>query len=71
MTEQHSGPLDDTLNWEQACRLMECSKSHLYNLINTGELPAFRSGKLRGVKVRRADCERYLKKWRERLEEKI
>jgi len=54
------------LNWQQACKLLGCSRSHFYNLINSGDLPAERSGRIKGVMVKRADCERYLKKWRER-----
>lgn len=59
----------ETLNWQQACKLLDCSQSHFYNLVNSGILPAQRSGKLRGIRVRRCDCEKYLKSWRDRLEE--
>ena len=59
---------EPTVNWQQACKILECSKSHFYNLINSGELPAVRSGKVRGVRVLRIDCEEYMKRWRERLE---
>ncbi len=58
----------ETLNWRQACRILECSQSHFYNLVNSGALPAVRSGKIRGVRVRREDCERYARQWRERME---
>lgn len=57
-----------TLNWQQACKILNCSKSHFYNLVNSGELPAIRSGKVRGVRVTRQSCESYLKEWRERVE---
>ena len=56
------------LNWQQACKFLGCSKSHFYNLVNNGELPARRSGRGRGTTVTREDCERYLKEWREREE---
>lgn len=59
---------EETLNWQQACKLLNCSKSHFYNLVNSGELPAERSGKIRGVRVTRQNCEAYLKEWRERIE---
>lgn len=57
-----------TLNWQQACKILGCSQSHFYNLVNSGDLPSIRSGKVRGVRVRRADCMAYLEKWKERLE---
>ncbi len=60
--------MPETLNWQQACRLLACSQSHFYNLVNSGILPAQRSGKLRGVRVRRSDCEKYLESWRDRVE---
>lgn len=56
-----------TLNWQQACKILNCSKSHFYNLVNSGDLPAIRSGKIRGVRVRREDCEKYITTWRDRL----
>jgi len=59
---------DDTkLNWQQACRLLGCSRSHFYNLINNGDLPAERNGRIKGVTVRREDCERYLRQWTDRV----
>ena len=33
------------LNWRQACAILGCSRSHFYNLVNSGELPAERYGK--------------------------
>lgn len=59
---------EETLNWQQACKILGCSQSHFYNLVNSGDLPSIRSGKVRGVRVGRADCMAYLKKWKERLE---
>lgn len=56
-----------TLNWQQACKILNCSKSHFYNLVNSGELPAERSGKIRGVRVKLTDCEKYKKSWEERV----
>lgn len=57
----------EKLNWKQACKVLGCSRSHLYNLINCGDLPAERSGRVRGLTVRRADCERYLRDWQDRV----
>lgn len=56
------------LDWREACALLGCSQSHFYNLVNAGLLPAVRNGKMRGVRVRRKDCLRYLQDWRERVE---
>lgn len=58
----------ETVNWQQACAILGCSKSHFYNLVNAGALPAVRNGKIRGVRVRRTDCETYLARWQERVE---
>ena len=56
------------INWQQACKIMSCSKSHFYNLVNSGVLRSRRSGLVRGVTVRREDCEKWAKEWRERFE---
>ena len=61
--------MGDTIHWQQAVKILGCSKSHFYNLVNSGALPSVRSGKVRGVRVRREDCENYVKKWRERMED--
>ena len=55
------------MNWKQACRLLGCSKTHFYRLVNTGELPSERYGKVKGVIVKKADCEDYMRKWKERI----
>lgn len=55
------------LNWQQACRLLGCSRAHFYRLVNSGELPAVRYGRVRGIFVERSDCERYMKEWQERM----
>jgi excisionase family DNA binding protein len=58
----------EMLNCQQACKLLACSRSHFYNLVNSGAIPSQRSGKTRGVRVKRSDCESYLKFWLERVE---
>lgn len=59
--------LPEVLNWQQACKLLGCSKSHFYNLINSGGIPSVRSGKIRGIRVKKNDCMAYLTLWEERL----
>ncbi|MFR8275798.1 MAG: helix-turn-helix transcriptional regulator [Desulfovibrio fairfieldensis] len=49
------------LNWEQTCKLLGCSRSHFYNLVNSGRLPAVRTGEVKGVRVYEADCQAYLR----------
>lgn len=49
------------LNWRQACAILSCSRSHFYNLINSGRLPAIRMGMVKGVRVYEDDCINYLK----------
>jgi excisionase family DNA binding protein len=49
------------LNWQQACELLGgCSRSHFYNLVNAGEIPAQRYGKARGLWVWEEDVRGYL-----------
>ncbi|AAS97347.1 helix-turn-helix transcriptional regulator [Nitratidesulfovibrio vulgaris] len=48
------------LNWRQACTLLGCSQSHFYNLVNSGEIPSYRHGVVRGVRVLEQDCLNYL-----------
>lgn len=57
------------INWQQGCRIMGCSKSHFYNLVNQGVLRSKRSGRVKGVTVNRADCEKWAEEWRERIED--
>lgn len=52
----------ELLNWQQACKILGCSKSHFYNLVNSGKIKAFRIGTLKGVKVYKEDCLIYLTK---------
>jgi excisionase family DNA binding protein len=56
----------EKLNWQEACKVLGCSKAHFYRLVNSGELPSERFGLARGVRVKKADCQRYLKEWQER-----
>lgn len=48
------------LNWREACALLGCKKSHFYNLVNSGQIPAQRFGAIRGVWVYERDCLQYL-----------
>lgn len=50
------------LNWRQACAVLGCSRSHFYNLVNTGRLPAMRIGEVKGVRVYEEDCQDYLRR---------
>lgn len=58
----------DILNWQQAIKLLGCSRSHFYNLVNSGAIPSVRSGKVKGIRVKRTDCEEYMRRWRDRME---
>lgn len=37
--------LSDRLNWQQACEILGCSKTHLYRLVRAGKIPAYGIGK--------------------------
>lgn len=47
---------DRRLNWQQACAVLGCSRSHFYNLVNSGRIPAIRTGEVKGVRVFEKDC---------------
>lgn len=56
------------VNWQQGCKIMECSRSHFYNLVNSGVLRSKRSGIIKGVRAYLPDCERWAEEWRGRVE---
>ena len=58
MTELHAAPPDKgrKLNWRQACAILGCGRSHFYEMVNSGTLPAYRIGGKRGLWVWEADC---------------
>ncbi|MFQ9491178.1 MAG: helix-turn-helix domain-containing protein [Bilophila wadsworthia] len=37
--------LSDRLNWQQACEILGCSKTHLYRLVRAGKVPIYGIGK--------------------------
>ena len=51
---------DRLLNIDQVRRRLNCSKSHVYNLIQMGELPAVTLGTSKGKRVYESDVENYL-----------
>lgn len=63
--------MSEELNVQQAIRILGCSRSHFYNLVNSGDLPSSRNGKIKGVRVKKSDCLLYKKQWRERIEESL
>ena len=48
------------LNWAQACKLLGCKKSHFYNLVASGQIPGYRYGRVKGIRVFEQDCQIYL-----------
>lgn len=52
---------DELLNWQQACKIIGCSRSYFYNLVNAGILKAVRFGERKGIRVYKKDCLCYLK----------
>ena len=61
MLDLNELPDGQRLNWEQCCTLLGCGKTHFYNLVNTGELPAIRTGKRKGISVSVKDMRIYMK----------
>lgn len=56
MEQEHA---EKRLNWQQACKVLGCSKTQFYRLVNSGQLTAFRMGR-RGLWVRETDCRNLL-----------
>lgn len=52
---------DELLNWQQACKIIGCSRSYFYNLVNAGLLKAIRIGERKGIRVYKSDCLCYVK----------
>lgn len=44
--------IDRLLNVEQVRERLQCSRKHVYNLINSGELAALKIGEKHGIRVR-------------------
>ena len=40
------------LNVEQVRKMLNCSRRHVYNLIETGVLPAFKIGSRQGLRIK-------------------
>jgi|GEM_PF-3049393 len=53
---------DRLLNIDQVRRRLNCSKSHVYNLIQAGDLPAVTLGASRGKRVYEAEVSLYLER---------
>lgn len=49
------------VGWREACTILGCRKSHFYNLVNSGLLPAIRLGRRKGLRVYEADCQEYVR----------
>jgi excisionase family DNA binding protein len=43
---------DRLLNVEQVRERLQCSRRHVYNLVNAGQLPALKIGTKYGVRIR-------------------
>jgi excisionase family DNA binding protein len=48
------------LTVQEVCKRMSCSRRHVYNLIERGELPAFRYGGIRGLRVPETGVEEFI-----------
>ncbi|WP_024333102.1 helix-turn-helix domain-containing protein [Desulfotignum balticum] len=51
---------DRILNVEQVRDRLKCSRAHVYNLINTGVIDAFRVGRQKGVRVKESVVARFI-----------
>lgn len=53
-------PVDAWLDWRAACQALGLSKSQFYRLVGAGELPAYRFGKRKAVRVRQSALRAFL-----------
>lgn len=51
---------DELLNWQQACKIIGCSRSYFYNLVNAGILKAVKFGERKGIRVSKKDCLKFI-----------
>ncbi|MCP3941687.1 MAG: helix-turn-helix domain-containing protein [Desulfobacteraceae bacterium] len=51
---------DKLLNVEQVRKRLECSRRHVYNLIDRGDLPALKIGNRQGIRVKESAVEIFL-----------
>lgn len=51
---------DRLLNVEQVRSKLACSRSHVYNLIERGELAAVRIGTRQGLRIKQGEISRFL-----------
>lgn len=51
---------DPALNIDQVRQRLNCSRSHVYNLIQAGQLDAFRIGNRNGMRVRESEVRRFV-----------
>ena len=51
---------DRILNVEQVRQQLKCSRTHVYNLINTGVIDAFRIGSRNGLRVKESAVRRFI-----------
>ena len=57
-TEQEKS--DKLLTVEQIHERLNCSRRHVYNLIEQGKLPGFRIGNKNGLRVRESNLEAFI-----------
>ncbi len=53
---------DKLLNVEQVRNFLQCSRRHVYSLVETGDLKALKIGGRQGLRIRKSVLEEFLKK---------
>ena len=51
---------DKLLNVEQVRRFLQCSRRHVYSLVESGELKALKIGGRQGIRIRKSVLEEFL-----------
>ena len=53
---------DRLLTVEQVRKMLGCSRRHVYNLIEKGDLPAMKIGSRQGIRVKESKLDKFLEK---------
>lgn len=51
---------DSVMTVKDACKILKCGKTNIYNLINCGKLSAVKVGEKKGIRIYERDVDRLL-----------
>lgn len=48
------------LTVKDVCEMLKCGTSHVYNMVNSGKIPAFRLGDRKGIRIKESDVKKVM-----------